>query len=68
MHSRMQLLESLMTYPGRTIVKTAGESFSRHFYYFSEIFVVLSFFDDRIVSYVRTQMVSNLQIPVSDES
>jgi len=64
----MQFLESLTSYPNRTIAKAARDTFSRHLWYFSEILVGLSFFDDRIGTDVRTQMVANLQISASDES
>ena len=46
--SNMQLLELLTNYPNRTIVTTARNTFSQHLWYFSEIFVGLYFFDDRI--------------------
>ena len=46
--SNMQLLELLTNYPNRTIVKTARNTFSRHLWYFSEMLVGLSFFDDKI--------------------
>jgi len=64
----VQFLELLTSYPNRTIVKAARDTFSRHLWYFSEILVGLSFFDDRIGTDVRTQMVANLQIPASSES
>ena len=63
----MQLLESLTNYPNRTVAKAATDTFSRHLWYFSEILVGLSFFDERIGADVRTQMVANLQISGSDE-
>jgi len=44
----MQLLELLTNFPNRTVVKTARNTFSRHLWYFSEMLVGLSFFDDRI--------------------
>jgi len=64
----MQLLESLTNYPNRTIVKAAKDTFSRHLWYCSEMLVGLSFFDDRIETDVRTQMVANLQTAASEES
>ena len=39
----MQFLESLTTYPNRTIAKAARHTFSRHLWYFSETVVGLSF-------------------------
>ena len=64
----MQLLELLISYPKRTIAKAARDTFSRHLWYFSEVLVGLSFFDDRTGADVRTQMVANLQIPASNQS
>jgi len=46
--SNMQPLELLTNYPSRTTVTTARNTFSRHLWYFSEMLVELSFFDDRI--------------------
>ena len=46
--SNMQLLELLTNFPNRKIVKTARNTFSQHLWYFSEMLVELSFFDDRI--------------------
>jgi len=46
--SNMQLLELLTNYPNSAIVTTARNTFSRHLWYFSEMLVELSFFDDRI--------------------
>jgi len=57
-----------MNYPNKTTAKAARDTFSRHFWYFSEILVGLSFFDDRIGADVRRHMVANLQIPASAES
>jgi len=39
----VQFLELLTSYPNRTIVKAARDTFSRHLWYFSEILVGLSF-------------------------
>jgi len=64
----MQLLELLMNYPNGTIAKAARDTFSRHIWYFSEVLVGLSFFDDRTAADVKTQMVANLQIPASNQS
>jgi len=46
--SNMQLLELLTNYPNRTTATTVRNTFSRHLWYFSEMFVGSSFFDDRI--------------------
>jgi len=46
--NNMQLLELLTNYSNKTIATTARNTFSRHFWYFSEMLVGLSFFDDRI--------------------
>ena len=57
-----------MYYLYKTIVEAARDTFSRHHWYFSEILVGLSFFDDRIGKDVRRHMVANLQILASAES
>ena len=49
-------------------MKAARDTFSRRHWYFSEILVGLSFFDERIGACVKTQMVANLQILASDRS
>jgi len=65
----VQFLELLTSYPNRTIVKAARDTFSRHLWYFSEILVGLSFLTTELGGAdVRTQMVANLQIPASGES
>jgi len=43
----MWLLELVTNCPRRTIAKTARDTFSRHLWYFSEMLVGLSFFNDR---------------------
>jgi len=57
-----------MNYPNKTTAKAARDTFCRHPWYFSEILVGLSFFDDRIGADVRRHMVANFQIPASTES
>ena len=64
----VQLLEALDKYPNRVVAKAASESFGRHLWYFSEILVGLSFFDDRIEMELKAQMVSNLKTPASDSA
>jgi len=57
-----------MNYLYKTIVEAARDTFSRHLWYFSQILVGLSFFDDRIGADVRRHKVANLQILASAES
>jgi len=64
----VQFLQALENYPNRTIVKAATSTFCRHLWYFSEILVGLSFFDDRIDADVKRKMVANLKLPPSTES
>jgi len=57
-----------MNYPNGTIAKAGRDTFSRHLWYFSEVLVGPSFFDDRIGADVKTQIVANFQIPASNQS
>jgi hypothetical protein len=62
------LLEELNKYPNVTVAKAASTALSRHLWYFSEILVGLSLFDDRIGADVKTLMVTNLRLPRSISS
>ena len=66
--SDVQLLEALDKYPNRVVAKAASESFGRHLLYFSAILVGFSFFDDRIETELKAQMVSSLKTPASDSA
>jgi hypothetical protein len=62
------LLDELGKYPNTKVGNAATTTFNRHLWYFSEILVGLSLFDDRIGEDVKTKMVANLQLQQSPES
>jgi hypothetical protein len=62
------LIEELGHYPNATVANAALTAFSRHLWYFSEILVGLSLFDDRIEVDVKTKMVENLQVAKASKS
>ena len=62
------LIEELSKYPNMKVANAATTTFNRHLWYFSEILVGLSLFDERIGDDVKTKMVENLQLTESSKS
>ena len=62
------LLKELSKYPNVTVANADSKAFSRHFWYFSEILVGLSLFNERMAADVKRKIVQNLQVTKSSKS